>query len=85
MKTLTIECPEATLAALNVSPEAFAEEARLALAVKLFELGRLTSGQAAALAGMPRGEFLLTCRRYGAASVKWDAAELEAEFREKRA
>jgi len=84
MKTVTIEYPEAMLAALNLSPEAFAEEARLAMAVKLFELGRLTSGQAAALAGIPRVAFLLTTQHYGAASVKWDDAELEAEFPGKR-
>ena len=50
------------------------------LAVKLFELGRLTSGQAAQLAEISRFAFLLSCRRYGAPSVQWDDEELEAEF-----
>ncbi|MGD0091373.1 MAG: UPF0175 family protein [Planctomycetota bacterium] len=84
MKTVSIEYPEAMLAVLNLSPEAFAEEARMALATKLCEIGRLTSGQAALLAGIPRLAFLLNCQRYGAASVKWDAAELEAEFKDYR-
>ncbi|CAN5903626.1 hypothetical protein BH24DEI2_BH24DEI2_13520 [soil metagenome] len=80
MKTIQIEYPESWAAALNLSPEAFTHEAKFALAVKLFELGRLTSGQAAKLAGVSRIQFLLECPRLGAASVAWDEEELEAEF-----
>jgi len=50
------------------------------MAVKLYEMGRLTSGQAAALAGISRVSFLLSCHRYGAATVAWDQEELEDEF-----
>lgn len=82
MKTLSISYPDSLLATLNLSADLFEEEARLALAVKLFELGRLTSGQAAQLAGIPRTAFLLTCSRYGTASVQWDREELETEFGE---
>lgn len=80
MRSIEIEYPETLAAALNLSPEAFSQEAKLALAVKLFELGRVTSGQAARLAGVPRAQFLLECRRFGAASVSWDEEELAAEF-----
>lgn len=80
MKTIQIEYPESLAAALNLSPEAFTHEAKFALAVKLFELGRLTSGQAAKLAGVSRVQFLLESSRFGAASVAWDEEELEAEF-----
>jgi predicted HTH domain antitoxin len=82
VRTIQIEYPECIPAALNLSPESFEEEARLALAIKLFELGRLSSGQAAALAGMPRVTFLLNCHRYGASSVSWDGEEIEAEFKD---
>ena len=47
MKTLCIEYPESIPATLNMSPDSFEEEARTALAAKLFEMGRVTSGQAA--------------------------------------
>ncbi len=67
-------------AILNQSPEVFEQEARFALAVKLYEMGRLTSGQAARLAGVSRVRFLLDCNRYGAASVEWDQEEIDAEF-----
>jgi predicted HTH domain antitoxin len=48
--------------------------------MKLFDLGRLTSGQAAEMAGLSRVEFLLTCRKYGSSSVQWDQEDLDAEF-----
>jgi predicted HTH domain antitoxin len=80
MKTLALEYPESLEAALNLSGEQFQQEARLALAVKLFETGRLTSGQAAELAGVGRVRFLLECHRLGAASVRWDEEELAREF-----
>jgi len=49
--------------------------------MKLFEMGRLTSGQAAQLAGVSRAFFLLTCPQWNVPSVVWDAAELDAEFK----
>lgn len=79
MRTFAIRYPESIPAIVNLSPEAFEEEARMAMAVKLYELGRLTSGQASLLAGIPRVTFLLTCQRFGVASVDWDQTELDAE------
>jgi len=58
MKQITIDCPDGLLVALGVTAELFEHEAKLALAAKLFELGRLSSGKAVRLAGMDRTPWL---------------------------
>lgn len=79
MRTGTFHYEESVLAVLNETPEKFELEARMAMACKLYEIGRLTSGQAAELAGISRVDFLLACRNYGTASVVWDNEELVRE------
>lgn len=80
MNAVTLEYPDAWLAAMGTDAEHFAEDAKMAAAMKLFEIGRFTSGQAAQFAGVSRKSFLLRCHEWGVDSVKWDHAELEAEF-----
>ncbi len=82
MRMIEIEYPDFIPAVLNQSNETFEQEARFAQAVKLFEMGRLTSGQAARMAKVSRVRFLLECNRYGASSVQWDQEEINAEFSE---
>lgn len=81
MNALQIEYPEAWPAAVGFSAERFEDEARMALAMKLYEMGRLTSGQAAQLAGVSRAVFLLTCPQWNVPTIAWDAAEISAEFK----
>ena len=78
---LTIEYPESLLAALSLSREDFEREARLALAAKLFEMKRVSSGVAARLAGVDRAAFLLSLHRFGVAAIDLDDRELMDELR----
>ncbi len=57
--------------------QAFARELRMPAAVKLYELGRLSSGRAAELAGMSRVEFLLSLGRYRVFPLDAELHELE--------
>ena len=50
------------------------------MASKLFELGRLTTGQAAQLVPMSRYDFIHRISELGVAAVSWDAGEAENEF-----
>ena len=58
MSQINISIPDDAIAALNLSPVKAAEEFRFAAAAKLYELGRLSSGAATSLAGVPRTVFL---------------------------
>ena len=58
MKTLEISYPEDLPQAMGESPEDFERELKFLVAAKLHELGRISSGRAAEMAGMHRVEFL---------------------------
>ena len=54
---------------------------RLMAALKMFELGKVSSGKAAQLAGMSRVEFLETCGRYRVSAFNYPLEEVEREIR----
>ena len=58
MKPFVVEYPEVLPGLLRMTEEKFAAEVRLLAAAKLFELGKLSSGKAAAKAGLGRVAFL---------------------------
>lgn len=75
-KSVTIDIADEVLLALNMSPEEFAEEARILVAVKLHEMGKLSGGAAAELAGMPKPLFLTKLSDYGVDAFDLDEDEL---------
>jgi hypothetical protein len=64
MSMLTIEYSPEVLWALQQEPEEFEAEARLLLAIKMYETGRLSTGLAARLAGVPRSTLMFLLGRY---------------------
>lgn len=80
LNTLLLEIPVDALPASTDPPELFAAEARFLLALKLFELGRVSSGKAGRLCGMGRVEFLLAASRAGTPVVNLTVDEMVREF-----
>ena len=66
------------LLAEKTDETAFAGELSMLAAAKLYELGRLSSGRAAELAGMSRVRFLLSLGRYKVFPLEAELLELEA-------
>ena len=65
MYSLNIKYPPEVLWALQQEPQEFEREARLILALKLYESGKLSSGLAAKIADMPRLAFISILGQYG--------------------
>lgn len=83
MKTeeLTIKYPSGFELAVRLSREEMEQHIRLMAALKMFELGKVSSGKAAELAGMSRVEFIETCGRYRVSVFNYTPEELEKEIK----
>jgi len=79
MVRMTIEVPEGALAALHQDPHGFAQEMKIAAAVKWFEMRTISQGRAAEIAGLSRSEFLDALGRFGVSPFQYGADEIIAE------
>ena len=77
---LKVSYPDSLPDALHQTPAEFEREAKMAMAVKLFEMKRLSSGAAATLVGMDRASFLLELHRYGVAMIDLTEEELRSDL-----
>jgi predicted HTH domain antitoxin len=80
MSMVQIDVPNEVLISLKESPETISQELSILAAVKLFELGKLSSGRAAQLAGMSRVKFLNTLGQYHVSPFALTAEELEHDI-----
>jgi predicted HTH domain antitoxin len=84
-ETVSVEYPTDVRMTLQESKEEFAQELKMLAAVKLYELGKLSSGKAAALAGLDRTSFLLGLGRYRVSVFNDTASEVDREVAEAKA
>ena len=77
-RQIVIDVPEEVFSAENIDEAGFGRELCMMAAVKLYELGRLSSGRAAELAGVSRTEFLLNLGRYQVFPFQAELTDLEA-------
>lgn len=84
-ETVNLVYPADVRLSLRETKEEFAQELKMLAAVKLYELGKIASGKAAALAGTDRATFLLGLGRYRVSVFNYTSEELEREVAEAKA
>ena len=81
MQKLSIPYSDDLLVASGKSKEVLEQELRFLLAVKLFELCRLSLGKAAQLCGMPKLNFMDELGRMGIPIINLDDDQIRDELR----
>ena len=76
---LTIDIPQQLPDAIQCTPAEFSRQAKMAMASKLYEMGKLSSGLAAQMVGIERVQFLIQLSQYGVAMIDLDQEELASD------
>jgi predicted HTH domain antitoxin len=77
---LKIDMPESVFSAIRKSPAEFADEMRLAAAVKWYEMGMISQEKAAEVAGLSRADFLFSLYRFGVSPFQYSAEDIKKEL-----
>jgi predicted HTH domain antitoxin len=77
-----VSVPKGFEETVSTTPGELEDQVRLMAALKMFELGKLSSGHAAQLAGRTRAEFFEACGRYRVSIFNYSADEAANELRQ---
>jgi predicted HTH domain antitoxin len=80
VQPLVLNITEDFLLSIKKTPEELLSEIVLMAAIKMFELGKLSSGKASELAGISRREFLEKCSIYGVSVFNYSDDEIAEEL-----
>lgn len=78
--TLKLDMPDNIFSSIRKSPSEFADELRLAAAVKWYEMGIISQEKAAEVAGLARVDFIASLARFGVSPFQYSAKEIEEEL-----
>lgn len=78
---LQIKYPAGFENAVQMTRDEMEQHIRLMAALKMFELGKISAGKAAELAGMSRVDFFETCSRYQVSVFNYPPSEVEEELK----
>ena len=81
MTHVTLSIPDEIVLALKATPDDLASKIRFAASVKLYEIGQLSSGAAAQLAGVPKPYFLSHLADFGVAVFNLTDEELSHDLK----
>jgi predicted HTH domain antitoxin len=76
MSEVTFSIPDEILLALKTTPDALGSRIRFAASIKLYQMGQLSSGAAAQLAGVRKPYFLSHLADYGVNTFDLSAEDL---------
>ncbi len=80
MGKVVLDIPEEVLISLKETDHEFSRELLMLAAVKLYQMGKLSSGRASQLAGIGRVSFLQSLSRYGVCAFELSREEIEQDF-----
>jgi predicted HTH domain antitoxin len=80
MEKIVLEIPDEVLISLKETSTELSRDIRMLAAVKFYQMGKLSSGRAAQLAGIPRVSFLQSLARYGVPIFELTTEELRQDF-----
>ncbi|MEL6232424.1 MAG: UPF0175 family protein [Cyanobacteria bacterium J06627_3] len=80
MTSIILNLPDTAFSALRKTPEEFAQEMRIAAAVKWYELEQVSQGKAAEIAGLTRADFIQALSRYHISPFQYTEADLIQEL-----
>jgi predicted HTH domain antitoxin len=79
-RQIVVQVPEKIILAEKTDEASFSRELLMLAAVKLYEIGHLSSGRAADMAGVSRVEFLLGLGRYKVFPFEAELKDLEQAY-----